>query len=184
MATEWQMPQPGSACATCAHAFEPGEAFRACLYESDTGYQRRDYCTRCEPPPEPAALATWQTRRPIPTKKVQIFDRAAMYEFFRGLEADPRPEKVQFRFVLALLLWRKRVIKLDRSLTVGEHEEWEFSVPATGEVHRVARPDLAEEELERLSGQLEQLLASPPGESETASTGRDPVENQPAAPEE
>ena len=25
-------------------------------------------------PPEPAALATWQTRRPIPTKKVQIFD--------------------------------------------------------------------------------------------------------------
>ena len=81
-------------------------------------------------------------------------------------------------------MWRKRVIKLDRSLTVGEHEEWEFSVPATGEVHRVARPDLAEEELERLSGQLEQLLASPPGESETASTGRDPVENQPAAPEE
>lgn len=174
MATDWQMPRPGTACATCAHAFEPGETFRACLHEADAGYQRRDYCANCNPPAHPAALATWQTRRPIPTtKKTQAFDRAAMYEFFRRLEADPRPHKIQFRFVLALLLWRKRVLKLDRSMTVGEREEWEFSVPATGEAHRVARPDLAEDELERLSGQLEQLLASAPGDSD-----------QTAAPEE
>ena len=96
-----------------------------------------------------------------------------MYEFFRRLEADPRPDQIQFRFVLALLLWRKHVMKLGRTLTIGEREEWEFSIPGSGEVHRVARPDLAEYELERLSGQLEQLLVLAPAESE-----------QPAAPEE
>ena len=174
MATDWQMPRPGTACASCAHAFEPGETFRACLFEADAGYQRRDYCANCDPPAEPPRLATWQTRRPVPTsKKLRPFDRAAMYEFFRRLEADPRPDQIQFRFVLALLLWRKHVMKLGRTLTIGEREEWEFSIPGSGEVHRVARPDLAEDELERLSGQLEQLLVLAPAESE-----------QPAAPEE
>jgi hypothetical protein len=185
VATDWQMPRPGTACASCAHAFEPGETFRACLYDVRAGYERRDYCANCSPPAEPPALATWQTRRPIPaTKKNQPFDRAAMYEFFRRLEADPRPDKAQFRFVLALLLWRKRVLKLDRSLTVGEHEEWEFSVPAIGEVHRVARPELAEDELERLSGQLEQLLAAAPDDCDQSPTAREPLNRQPAAPEE
>ncbi len=173
MATDWQMPRPGTACRACAHAFEPGETFRACLHEAGSGYERRDYCANCGPPAEPAALATWQTRRPAPaTKKIQPFDRAAMYEVFRRLDDSPEPEKAQFRFVLALLLWRKRVLKFERSRAAADREEWEFSVPASGEVHRVARPDLAEDELERLSGQLEQLLAAAP------------APEQPAAPEE
>ncbi len=74
--------------------------------------------------------------------------------------------QVQLRFILALLLWRKRVLKLERTLALDGHEVWEFSAARTGTVHRVPRPALEEAQLEQLSGQVEQLLAGQTGEWE------------------
>ena len=167
MATDYQMPRPGKVCSACERAFEVEERFRACLYEIDEGYERRDYCARCAVPDAPAPVGSWTSRRPAPAaRKVQPFDREAIFNFFRRLEDPDTPEKVQFRFVLALLLWRKKVLKLDRSTQEDEREFWEFGMKATGESHRVERPILAEDELERLSGQLEHLLSGQPGELE------------------
>ena len=168
MATEWHMPRPGQVCAGCARGFEPDETFRALLFETPSGYERRDYCAGCTPPERPAPIGTWRTRRPAPvTKKVQPFDREAIYSFFLRLEDPDRPEQVQFRFVLAVLLWRKKFLKFERSLAVEGCECWEFSTRGSPDTHRVERPDLAEDQLERLGQQLEQLLAGEPGDLDT-----------------
>ena len=178
MANDWQMPRPGSVCALCAHEFEPGEAFAAYLYESAEAYERRDYCADCTPPAEPKPIGTWRTRRPLPTaKKVTVFDREAIYAFFRRLDDADEPEKVQFRFVLALLLWRKKVLQFSRSVKVDGRELWEFSQRGTDESHRVERPDLAEDELERLSMQLEHLLTGAPAEPDPAPAGQEEPTN-------
>jgi hypothetical protein len=168
MTDDWQMPRPAKACFACAHPFGVEESFRACLYATAGSYERRDFCGRCAAPAEPSPLATWLARVPVPaSKKVQPFDREAVYRFFQRLEDEPDAEKVQFRFVLALLLWRKKVLKLERTVTEPE-ESWEFRVPATGELHRVPRPDLGEEHLEQLSLRVEQLLAAEPGDLNAA----------------
>lgn len=165
MPDDWQMPRRGEACLVCKHAFEPGETIQAYLYESPKGYERRDYCVNCQPPDEPAAMGCWRTRRPEPaTKKVRPFDREAIYGFFERLEDADTPEKRQLRFVLALLLWRKKVLQLARSETSGASEVWHFVVSRSGESHAVERPDLDEDQLERLGAQLEQLLAGEVGE--------------------
>ena len=165
LSTDWTMPHRADACTACGHSFDFGEAFRAFLYETDQGYQRRDYCHACQPPAEPAPLGHWQTRRPEPTaKKVLPFDREAIYGFFERLEDVSEPSQVQFRFVLALLLWRKKVLRLERTVADPEHETWEFVAVRSGTAHPVARPDLDEEQLEHLSTQLERLLASGPGQ--------------------
>ncbi|MBU0639593.1 MAG: hypothetical protein KKB50_12065 [Planctomycetes bacterium] len=178
MADEWDMPRRGDTCAQCGHTFEIGEVFRTHLCGSPEGYARRDYCATCSPTNEPDAIALWKTRRPEPaTKRVQPFDREAIYAFFQRLEDANEPEQVQFRFVLALLLWRKKMLKFQQSLETDGCETWEFAVPRLGTSHRVARPALDEDELERLSSQLEQLLAGEPGELDivtaTASGERD-----------
>jgi hypothetical protein len=153
------MPRRAEACSACGHAFDPGEPIRAYLYESPKGYERRDYCANCRPPDEPFAIGSWRTRRPEPApKKVQPFDREAIYGFFERLHDADTPEKQQLRFVLALLLWRKKVLKLDHSEATAGGEVWHFVVPSTGDEHAVDRPDLEEEQLERLGEQLEQLL--------------------------
>ena len=57
MTHEWLMPRRGELCSACQAAFEPGTAFNAYLYETDAGYERRDFCLACVPPAQPASLA-------------------------------------------------------------------------------------------------------------------------------
>jgi hypothetical protein len=171
LSTEWSMPHRADVCAACGRGFEIGETFQAYLYEAETGYVRQDYCQGCQPPSEPAALGHWKTRRPEPaSKKVMPFDREAIYGFFERLEDAQEPGRVQFRFVLALLLWRKKVLKLERTVVDPAGEAWDFVAIRTGTPHRVLRPELDEEQLERLSEQLERLLANASGDVDWAGT--------------
>ncbi|MEW6250701.1 MAG: hypothetical protein AB1716_08625 [Planctomycetota bacterium] len=87
-------------------------------------------------------------------------------------EQDAIEKRVRLRFVLALLLWRKKVLRLERTLALADHEVWEF-VTRTGAVHRVPRPQLDEAQLEQLSVQLEELLAGPDQADDTRATRTD-----------
>jgi hypothetical protein len=172
------MPRRGDVCFGCQHRFAAGEPLAAYLYGVGGIYERRDYCEHCQPATEPAPLAVWKTRRPEPTaKKVQAFDRDTIYKLFERLEEAHEDAQLQFRFVLALLLWRKRILKLERTVAVEGREAWEFVAAHSGAAHRVVHPEMSEDELERLSTQLEQLLAGQPGELEILSGGSQPEES-------
>lgn len=174
MSHEWQMPRRGEACSACQTAFEPGTAFNAYLYETSAGYERRDFCVNCTPHAEPEPIGFWRTRRPQPAaRKIAAFDREAVYAFFQRLQAADAAGQIQFRFVLALLLWRKKVLKFDETVHADGNEVWRFTQPQTHETYNVTRPELDETEIERLSDQLEQLLAGQPGELEPLASGTD-----------
>ncbi len=168
MGNEWEMPRPGEACAACRCEFATADAIQAYLFESPDGYERRDYCANCRPPDEPFAVGSWQTHRPQPAAKhAQTFDRAAIRHFFEQLEDADTPERRQLRFVLALLLWRKKILKFDRSESDAGQEVWHFTSPPDGAAHAVVRPDLDEQQLERLGAQLEALLSGEVGDLST-----------------
>lgn len=160
MGKDWSMPHRTESCASCGRGFEIGETFRAFLYEAEAGYERRDYCAGCVPPDAVTPLGTWKTRRPQPSvSRARQFDREVTCSFFERLEDPQSPQQLQLRFVLALLLWRKKILKLERTLEAGGREIWEFHAPRNDVLHRVERPTLDEEQLEELSTQLEHLLA-------------------------
>jgi hypothetical protein len=153
------MPRRGEACAGCQRRFAAGEPLAVYLYQTAMGYERREYCAACRPAEDPPPLAIWKTRRPVAaTQRTRPFDREALFRFFERLEDSDQPAQVQLRFVLGLLLWRKKLLKLERTATVAPHEIWEFTAAHAGTTHRVVHPGVDEEQLERLSGQLEQLV--------------------------
>lgn len=165
MATDWQMPRRSDSCSGCQVVFEPGAGFTAYLYDSPAGFERRDFCNDCRPPAEPPPLGNWRTRRPASTaRKTAAFDRDAVLGFFNRLDKADTPEQLRFRFVLALLLWRKKALKFETSETREDGEYWRFSAVSTRQRCDVFRPELDEEEIDRLSAQLEALLASAGGE--------------------
>ena len=159
MATDWEMPRRGDVCCVCQKSFEPGDDLRAYLFETPEGYQRRDYCLNCPEPTDPSIVGSWKTRRPLPAaKKTQVFDREAIFQLFTTLEDAEAPERIQLRFVLALLLWRKKVLKFVNTETRENRETWLYAMPKSDARYAVIRPDLGEEQLERLGEQLEALL--------------------------
>ena len=168
MSQEWQMPRRGEACSACHAHFEPGTAFNAYLFETPAGYERRDFCLNCPPPSEPTPIGYWRTRRPLPTvRKAAPFDREAVFSFFQRLHSAAEPHQLQFRFVLALLLWRKKVLKFVETIAAESGEAWRFIQPQSQEAFDVSKPELDEDEIERLSRQLEDLLAGGADEMES-----------------
>jgi len=160
VSSEWSMPRRGESCTACRRPFEPGERLRAYLYETGDGYERRDYCPSCQPDSAPAPLASWTTRRrPAHTTKTRATDWAAVFRLFERLADAASDRQRQLRFLLALVLWRRKALRLETTMTADGQELWLFSEPHCGGEHRVCRPELDEARLEQLSQQLEEVLS-------------------------
>lgn len=167
MPQDWTMPRRGDRCVACQREFVAGDALNVCLYDTPAGYERRDFCAACQPPAEPRPIGAWKSRRPQANadgpRNLALFDKAAVLTIFEQLADATDRRQIQFRFVLALLLWRKRALKLEGTRDDGGIEHWDFTDPHTGASHPVARPDLDESELERLSAELEAIIAGGAG---------------------
>lgn len=164
MNQEWNVNRCGERCAACSRAFDVGEWVQTVLYARGEAYERRDFCAGCAAGAEDAVrVGAWRARRAAPAApKARPIDREALLEFFRRLESDGAPERVEFRFVLALLLWRKKVLRLEGSRGAADADApdvWTFVQPSDGTRHAVVRPEIADERVDRLSESLESLLS-------------------------
>ena len=84
--------------------------------------------------------------------------------FFRRLEDETEPVRVQFRFVLALLLMRKRILQYESSTTTDGREVWEMLLTHDKSMHRVVNPHLTDDQIEDVSQQLTAILHSDMGQ--------------------
>jgi len=97
-------------CAATERELAAGEEFFSVLIAEGAELRRLDYCADAwQGPPEKAA-GWWRSRMPSPTaKKMHWAPNDVMLHFFEELEEQP--EKADMRFVLALLLVRRRVLR-------------------------------------------------------------------------
>lgn len=159
MAIEWNVPRPATHCGACGREFAIGELHQAVVLLNDEQFERKDLCMECQTPEGATAVGSWRVRRPEPSqKRAAPFDREAMYAFFARLDDDDS-RRSQFRFVLGLLLWRKKVLQLIDTVDRDGREVWRFSAGKGKQTHEITRPELDEDEVQRLSDQLETLLA-------------------------
>ncbi|MBK8915219.1 MAG: hypothetical protein IPM64_11585 [Phycisphaerales bacterium] len=153
------MPRAAIRCAACDREFDAGELHQAVVIDAGEAFERKDLCLGCPPPSLLEPLAAWRVRRPHPqTKARPVLDREALYGVFSRL-SDGDERRRRFRFGLALLLWRKRVLQLADTISRDGEELWCFDAPRRDERFEVVRPDLDEEAVERVSAELELLLS-------------------------
>jgi len=122
------------------------------------------WCLACwdDPAREPiaAALGQWRTAVSVrePTKKLFVDDDLLM-NFFQRLADDPQPARQRFRFVLALVLMRKRLLTYVKSVKDDDGEEtWHVRQRGTGDIHEVTDPHLDEDQIAEISEQLSDIL--------------------------
>ncbi len=156
---EWEVSKPLGQCCGTGKKIEYGEEYFATLVETEEGLQRRDYCSDYWQKAKPDVFCYWRTKLPNPEQKKQIFvDDEMLMAFFERLERESEQEKINFRFVLALILMRKRRLKYDSTKTEASREIWRLKVTGEKEFVEVVNPHLDEEQIERLSSQIGQIL--------------------------
>lgn len=166
--TDYRLARSTGHCAATGRPLESGTLCVAALCErpDDDSFDRRDYSVEAwESGERPEGLFSyWKTVVPPHDAKPKLLlDDTVLMDLFERLAADERPQRVAFRFVLGLILMRKKLLKFTgRNISDGV-ERW-LLAPRGGESdappHQVVNPNLADEDVRDLIDQLSEVLQS------------------------
>ena len=163
MPKDFNIAKTAGLCCKCEAQIVPGEQYYACVIQVEDGLQRRDFCLECfkEPPGEPAEdiLAQWRTCAPQPQEKKKLFiDDELLLNFLDRLQDATEPAKVNFRFVLTLVLMRKKLLVYKRSDTTDDGEVWTLRLRGSDKTSKVLDPHMDEEKIAEVSRQLGEIM--------------------------
>ncbi len=156
---EWEITRPLGQCCGTGRQIAPGEEYFAALVETENGLERRDFCDEYWQSNNPQVYCYWRTRLPDPEQKKQLFvDDDMLMAFFERLEQESEREKINFRFVIMLVLMRKRRLKYDSTITRDGAEVWKLRVVGADQYVEVVNPHLDEQQIQELSSQIGEIL--------------------------
>ena len=157
---DWEIKKTLGQCFGTGQAFAVGQEYYAALVQTETGLERRDYSIEYWNAERPAVFCFWKSRMPNPEQKKKLFiDDEMLMAFFDRLAEESEIEKINFRFVLTLILMRKRKLKYESSVIDNAGQEvWTLRVTGQDRFVQVVNPHLNEDQIEQLSGQMGQIL--------------------------
>ncbi len=109
-------------CAKSGRELAPGESYYSVLVAEGAELQRYDYSADAWQGPPEEAVGWWKARIPDrDASRMHWAPNDVMLQFFDELAGQP--EKQDMRYVLALLLVRRRVMRLEESDTDQQGRE-------------------------------------------------------------
>jgi hypothetical protein len=160
-----------------------GEEFYSVLVTERGEVRRHDYAPEAWPGPPDGAIAWWKSRLPTrDAKKRELAPNEVLLELFRGLESVP--QRLDMRYVLALLLVRRRVLREeDTEHDPAGQETLVLYCPRDEALHRVIVTMPDERRSEEIQADLERLLSCGVAANQTAANQAAADENLPESTE-
>lgn len=193
--SDWKITKAAEACCACQARFTPAEGYFSALLQDAEGFSRRDYCAACFQERRPDGIFYfWKAALPDPDARPRtrrpVVDVDYVFEFFRrlgetGAEAAGNSQRTAFRYILALMLARKKhLVFQERRKKADGAEVQVFRERRGGQMHEVAEPPLSADEVAAVSAELGRLLGLPspakPAAQETPASGAEAA-GQPSA---
>ncbi|TVS09702.1 MAG: hypothetical protein EA424_26575 [Planctomycetaceae bacterium] len=101
-------------CAKSDQEFAPGEVFYSVLIAKGSEIVRYDYSEAAWEGPPDEAIGWWRSQMPEPTaRRANWAPNDVMLDYFQQLESQA--EKQDVRYILTLLMIRRRVLRLEDS---------------------------------------------------------------------
>jgi hypothetical protein len=146
--TEYQIQPNTRRCAITGRELRPGERFFTALREEGGQFLRHDYSVEAWQAPPPGAIGFWSGRVPDANEsKKPRFDDDLLLECFERLEGQDEPSRINFRYVVALLLMRRKRLRFEEATVHDDHEVLTLRCSRTGAKHYVVNPRLTEEQM-------------------------------------
>ncbi len=153
-------------CAASGRTLAAGERCVSALMEDAAGVLRRvDLAADAWEswPQRDGAICYWRMLAPTPEQRRTFVDNDTLLEILERLAQSEEPRRIAYRWLIALILLRKRVLKQDGIERDGEAEFWKFRLRGADDGHpgvRVRNPGLKDEDLRELSDQLAEVVRS------------------------
>ena len=193
---EWKIERRQGACTACERPFDEGERHVSTLAFRADVLARDDLCEPCfearhvgtEDPGRAvvgsADLLWWFTRHSVDKKRTLQLDLPTLERLFLDLEGRAERHARELRYVLCLLLLRKRRLKLETIERDAEGESFLVKRPRHEARHRVFAFDFDADRMSELQSQLQAIFDGAEGEDGAefpAADGSDAGEPEAAA---
>lgn len=161
MQNDWPLSKNQKLCSMCGERFEEERAFFSALNGERELFARNDFCRSCwENLRQKPFFSFWKTRLRArkPSPGGPKMDLHVLLDYFEELSNPETERDKAFRFVLSLLLWRRKALKLARVERGGGREVMLFHYGSAEGPVAVEIPDLSEEQIAGVADQLKELL--------------------------
>ncbi|MBL7134277.1 MAG: hypothetical protein ISS78_09280 [Phycisphaerae bacterium] len=164
MTRDYNIPKTGARCLSCESHLGGGDKLVAALRQRDGEFIREDYCLACwdkqDRSEDAEVVGVWHTHVPRPDEKKKLLvDDEVLISFFRRLDDTEDPARINFRFVLALVLMRKKLLVYDRTDTdQAGTDVWTMHFRKSDEKHKVIDPKMDEERISEVSRSLSEIM--------------------------
>ncbi len=193
---EWNIQSRGHACQCCNKPFTGGETYHTILFDEKKDFLRIDVCQKCwtdqytESRDRKGFISCWHAEYEAPPAPVDAIQKENAETLLRKLIEVNDPKHAAASYILAVMLERKRILKVKEQIRIEGRRIFIYEQPKTGDVFTIPDPDLQLNQLDEVQRDVAQLLEHGlPGESVPAPAvaPADPSidsSEQPAAPVE
>ena len=178
----WKFHRRQGACSVCDRPFEDGEVHYSRLFVRAGELERGDACWRCwtaeqaaraeghelEPAARELEVFWWRTRHSAHKQRGLALNLPALEALFLSLEGRGETRLRELRYLLCLILMRKRRLKLVRIRREKEGEAFEVRRPRRQESLKVWVFDFTPERMDELRAELRELFENAEAEREGA----------------
>ncbi len=157
--TDFKIESSGRRCVVTGRELKPGEKCFSVLRAEDGKFVRSDYSPEAWQGEPADAFSFWAGRVPGAEGRRRLtIDDDLLFDCFQKLEGQDQPSRQSFRYVLGLLLLRRKRLALQETTTEGNVELLTLREPKTGTRHRVVNPGLSDDETMRVQEDVFQAL--------------------------
>ncbi len=183
---EWHIQSRAHACQACEKPFADKQAYHTVLYEEKSELLRIDICTDCwqaqyseSAGHRKGFISQWLgVYQAPPAEPVDPIQKETAETLLRKLIEENDPTHGPACYILAVMLERKRLLKIKEQIKRDGVRIFVYEQPKTGDIFTITDPNLQLNQLEEVQRDVAQLLGFSPPPSAAAPTA--PVEATPA----
>lgn len=163
--TEWNIQARAHVCRACAKPFSHEQPYHTVLFDEKLGYERLDVCEACwtaqygqGATSRKGFISHWQGVFEIPAIPPDPIKRETAETLLRKLVALNDPNYGPACFILAVMLERKRVLKVKDQTQQDGKRVFIYEQPKTGDVFTILDPNLQLDQLDDVQRTVSHLL--------------------------
>jgi hypothetical protein len=156
---EYDIAAPSRACTATGRELAAGEPFVAVLLDEAGKFVRKDYAAAAWPGPPDRYVAFWTGKVPPADRpRKPTFNDDLLVEWFQHLAGNPDPARQNIRYVVALLLMRRKRLKFEDVRRQNGADVLVLRDARSGARHEIADPRLSEAEIVAVQDEVFQAL--------------------------
>jgi hypothetical protein len=163
--TEWNIQSRAHTCAGCGNPFADQETYHTLLFDERAQFRRSDVCQGCwerqfsqGARERKGFISYWQGVFAAPPPPSDPIQKETAESLLRKLIALNDPRYVPAAYILAVMLERKRLLKVREQLVRDGRRVFLYEQPKTGDLFTITDPNLQLDQLETVQRDVATLL--------------------------